>query len=76
MLDVDLKNQLQAYLTRVSRPVEIVASLDDGDTARQMRDAGRRRSTWGHAAHSSAGLRARNIGFSHWAGTSRGWRDR
>ena len=38
MLDADLKNQLQAYLTRVSRPVEIVASLDDSDTARQMRE--------------------------------------
>ena len=29
---------MQAYLTRVSRPVEIVASLDDSDTARQMRE--------------------------------------
>ena len=36
MLDAALKTQLQAYLTKVTRPVEIVASLDDGDTSRQM----------------------------------------
>jgi len=38
MLDATLKTQLQAYLTKVTRPVEIVASLDDGDTSREMRD--------------------------------------
>ena len=38
MLDAALKTQLQAYLTKVTRPVEIVASLDDGDTSRQMRE--------------------------------------
>ncbi len=38
MLDATLKTQLQAYLTKVTRPVEIVASLDDGDTSREMRE--------------------------------------
>ncbi|MBN9695813.1 MAG: alkyl hydroperoxide reductase subunit F [Zoogloea sp.] len=38
MLDAALKTQLQAYLTKVTRPVEIRASLDDGDSSRQMRD--------------------------------------
>ena len=38
MLDAALKTQLQAYLTKVTRPVEIVASFDDGDTSRQMRE--------------------------------------
>jgi alkyl hydroperoxide reductase subunit F len=38
MLDAALKTQLQAYLTKVTRPVEIVASLDDGDGSRQMRE--------------------------------------
>ncbi|NML26782.1 alkyl hydroperoxide reductase subunit F [Zoogloea dura] len=38
MLDATLKTQLQAYLTKVTRPVEIKASLDEGDSARQMRE--------------------------------------
>ena len=38
MLDATLKTQLQAYLTKVTRPVEIKASLDDGDSSRQMRE--------------------------------------
>lgn len=38
MLDATLKTQLQAYLTKVTRPVEIVASLDDGENSRQMRE--------------------------------------
>jgi alkyl hydroperoxide reductase subunit F len=38
MLDQDLKNQLGQYLTRVQQPFEMVASLDDSDTAKQMRD--------------------------------------
>ena len=37
MLDAKLKTQLKAYLERVSRPVEIVASLDDGDASVKMR---------------------------------------
>ncbi len=38
MLDATLKTQLQAYLTRVTRPVEMVASLDDSASAREMRE--------------------------------------
>ncbi|HYF58051.1 MAG TPA: alkyl hydroperoxide reductase subunit F, partial [Burkholderiaceae bacterium] len=37
MLDATLKTQLQAYLERLRRPVEIVAALDDGESSRQMR---------------------------------------
>jgi alkyl hydroperoxide reductase subunit F len=36
MLDADLKTQLQAYLTRVQQPIELVASLDDSDTSREL----------------------------------------
>ncbi|MFC5570007.1 alkyl hydroperoxide reductase subunit F [Lysobacter yangpyeongensis] len=36
MLDADLKTQLQAYLTRVQQPIELVASLDDGDASREL----------------------------------------
>ena len=38
MLDQDLKTQLAAYLQRVTQPIEMVASLDDSDTAREMLD--------------------------------------
>ena len=38
MLDDDLKNQLQAYLERVTQPFEMVASLDDSDSAREMQN--------------------------------------
>ena len=31
MLDANLKTQLKAYLEKVTQPIEIVASLDDGD---------------------------------------------
>ena len=37
MLDDDLKTQLQAYLERVTQPFEMVASLDDSDSSREMR---------------------------------------
>ncbi|HSW13829.1 MAG TPA: alkyl hydroperoxide reductase subunit F [Solimonas sp.] len=37
MLDADLKEQLQAYLERVTRPIEIVASLDHSESAQEMR---------------------------------------
>ena len=37
MLDDAIKAQLAGYLARVTHPVEIVASLDDGETAAQMR---------------------------------------
>ncbi len=36
MLDDDLKTQLQAYLERVTQPFEMVASLDDSDSSREM----------------------------------------
>ena len=38
MLDEQLKTQLSAYLERVQQPFELVASLDDSDTAREMRE--------------------------------------
>ncbi len=38
MLDVQLSAQLQAYLERVRVPFEITASLDDSESAREMRD--------------------------------------
>ena len=37
MLDTDLKSQLQGYLERVTRPIEIVANLDDSEGSRDMR---------------------------------------
>ncbi len=37
MLDANLKQQLQAYLGRMTQPIEIVATLDDGDAARELR---------------------------------------
>ncbi len=37
MIDADLKAQLQSYLERVTLSVEIVASLDDGPAAQEMR---------------------------------------
>lgn len=36
MLDASLKTQLQAYLGRVSLPIEITAFADDSDAAREM----------------------------------------
>ena len=36
MLDTNLKTQLKGYLERISQPVEIVASVDDGDKSREM----------------------------------------
>jgi len=38
MLDGNLKQQLQAYLGRMTRPIEIVATFDDSDAAREMRE--------------------------------------
>ena len=38
MLDDTLKSQLATYLERVTQPFELVASLDESDTAREMRD--------------------------------------
>ncbi len=36
MLDADLKTQLQAYLTKLQQPIELVASLDDGAKSREL----------------------------------------
>ncbi|RDY65945.1 alkyl hydroperoxide reductase subunit F [Lysobacter soli] len=36
MLDADLKTQLKAYLEKVTQPIELVASLDDGDKSREL----------------------------------------
>jgi NADH-dependent peroxiredoxin subunit F len=36
MLDGNLKSQLKGYLERISQPVEIVASTDDGEKSREM----------------------------------------
>lgn len=38
MLDEQLKTQLAAYLERVQQPFELVASLDDSETSRDMRE--------------------------------------
>ena len=38
MLDQALKNQLAAYLQRVTQPFELVASLDDSQTSREMQN--------------------------------------
>ena len=37
MLDATLKTQLKAYLEKITQPIEIVATLDDGAKAREMR---------------------------------------
>lgn len=36
MLDATLKEQLKTYLTYVKQPVELVASLDDGEKSREL----------------------------------------
>ncbi len=36
MLDQDLKTQLAAYLEKLQQPIELVASLDDSDAAREL----------------------------------------
>lgn len=36
MLDQELKTQLQAYLTRVVQPIELVATLDDGELSAEL----------------------------------------
>ena len=38
MLDATIKTQLAAYLEKLQTPIELVASLDDSDAARQMRE--------------------------------------
>ncbi|GAB3744475.1 alkyl hydroperoxide reductase subunit F [Lysobacter olei] len=36
MLDADLKTQLKAYLEHLTQPIELVASLDEGDASREL----------------------------------------
>ncbi len=36
MLDTNLKNQLKTYLQNLTQPIELVASLDDGDKSAEM----------------------------------------
>lgn len=36
MLDADLKTQLHGYMERLAAPLEIVASLDDGEKSREL----------------------------------------
>jgi alkyl hydroperoxide reductase subunit F len=36
MLDTDLKTQLKGYLDRITHPIALVASVDDGEASRQM----------------------------------------
>ncbi|MCW5627021.1 MAG: alkyl hydroperoxide reductase subunit F [Burkholderiales bacterium] len=36
MLDANLRTQLKSYLEKVTQPIEIVASIDDGDKSREM----------------------------------------
>ena len=38
MLDDDIKQQLAAYLERVKEPFEMVASLDDSDSSKELRE--------------------------------------
>ena len=38
MLDTTLQTQLKAYLERLQRPVELVATLDDSATAKEVRE--------------------------------------
>ena len=37
MLDANLVNQLKAYLEKITQPIEIVASLDDGEKSLELR---------------------------------------
>jgi NADH-dependent peroxiredoxin subunit F len=37
MLDSEIKGQLKAYLERLQRPIELVATLDDSDKGQEMR---------------------------------------
>ena len=37
MLDNTMKAQLKAYLERLTKPVELVATLDDGEKSKEIR---------------------------------------
>ena len=38
MLDANLKGQLKAYLANITQPIELVASLDDSQGARELKE--------------------------------------
>ncbi len=38
MLEAGLKNQLKSYLEKVVQPIELIASLDDGDASRELKE--------------------------------------
>ncbi|MDR1853618.1 MAG: alkyl hydroperoxide reductase subunit F [Azoarcus sp.] len=38
MLDDNIKGQLKAYLEKITQPIELVASLDDGEKSRELRE--------------------------------------
>ncbi len=38
MLDAAIKGQLQAYLEKLQRPIELIASLDESEKAQELRD--------------------------------------
>ena len=38
MLDDTLKSQLQAYLTKLQRPIRLIASLDGGEKSAELRE--------------------------------------
>jgi NADH-dependent peroxiredoxin subunit F len=38
MLDANIKNQLAAYLQKLQRPIQLIASLDDSERSRELHD--------------------------------------
>ena len=36
MLDANLQGQLQGFLTKLQQPIELLASLDDGEASREL----------------------------------------
>lgn len=38
MLDTNIKNQLGAYLKKLQRPIQLIASLDDSEKSRELHD--------------------------------------
>ncbi len=38
MLDTNIKNQLGAYLQKLQRPIQLIASLDDSEKSRELHD--------------------------------------
>jgi len=38
MLDANIKTQLQTYFQRITQPIDLIASLDDGEKSNEMRE--------------------------------------